>query len=98
MDRPTYKFELPCPVVKQDCKYQPECPLMSVHHIVPRRIGSVAISEAIEAGNDKRARLIRSFISHWSNKALVGRCLHDTLDNFPEPLPPDDEMLKRVHS
>lgn len=92
-----YRFEIACPPDSEGCKYQPECPLWSVHHLVPRRAGKMAVAEAMADGNVERAQLVRNYVESPFNKARVGRCVHDLLDRFPEELPSDDAMTRRLN-
>lgn len=90
------RYELPCPDNGRDeCKYAPECPIPTVHHLVPRRVGKAAVSEALANGEPEYAHLIKRFINSWYNKAKVGRCLHDFLDTMPEELP-NRQMMERI--
>lgn len=92
---PKFKYELGCAEnIKPFCKYG-EC-LNSIHHLVPRRIGAEAISEALQADNPELARLIKKYINHWSNKVLIGRCIHDIFDTMPQPLPDEATMRETI--
>lgn len=93
---PKFRYELDCgDNVKRACKHGEHH--MSLHHFVPRRIGSEAIGEALANDNPELAHLIKRFINHWSNKGWVGRCIHDMLDEHPEPLPDEATMAERVY-
>ncbi len=93
---PHFRYELSCPSNTEDCKYQPDCPISSIHHLVPRSAGNAAMAEAMANDDVELAHLVRDFIKSWYNKAKVGRCIHDFLDQYPEPLPSQEHMRRVV--
>lgn len=84
--------DIPCPANMDGCKYGPECPVYSAHHLNPIRLLKIAKEIQMEQSYQER---LRTLVRHPRNKIIVGRCVHDYLDTLTSDELPSEDYIDR---